>query len=227
MARFDLLPARPRVFNVGAVASLILHGAIVILVATGPAQVDNRPSPFEQLVVFLVPPDRDLGRRTPGSAIDWSPLVGTAGATEEPIPRPDQPEQALPIGTAGQPEETSPAAEPSAPVVIEETALSEIEVDSAVVRDPNSSAPVYPAALLANHLEGSTFVHYVVDTSGRVDISTIQVVRTTHEEFAASVKEALAVMRFQPAVQASQRVRQWVQQNFAFKIVRSVPSDTT
>ncbi len=227
MARFDLLPARPRVFNLGAVASLILHGAIVALVATRSAQVDDRPSPFDQLVVFLVPPNRDLGRRTPGSAIDWSPLVGNRGATEEPIPRRDPPEQTLPIGTAGQPEAITPAAEPSTPAVVEETALSEIDVDSAVVRDPTSSAPVYPADLLANHIEGSTFVHYVVDTTGRVDVSTIQVVRTTHEAFAESVRDALAGMRFQPAVQAAQRVRQWVQQNFAFKIVRAVPTDTT
>lgn len=225
VARFDLLPARPPIFDVGALASFVVHAAIVVVVATNSLRSDDRPSPIDQLVVFLAPPDRELGRRAPGTAIDWSAVVGTAGATETPLPHVDEPEQTLSIGTAGD-TATTPV-EPAAPAVVEETALSEIDVDSAVVRDSNSVAPAYPAKLLAKSIEGSTFVHYVVDTSGRVDVSTIQVIRTTHEEFATSVKEALASMKFQPAVQGSQRVRQWVQQSFAFRIIRPVPADTT
>ncbi len=225
MTRFELLPAPPPRFTLGAVVSLALHAMIVAAIATRSVLSEDHPGPLDQLAVFLVPLDRDLGQRTPGAAIDWSALTGTGGATEEPMPKVDQPEQTIPIGTAGD-TATAPA-EPSAPAVVEETALSEIEVDSAVVRDPASVAPAYPPNLLAKGIEGGTFVHYVVDVSGRVDISTIQIIRTTHPEFATAVAEALASMRFQPAVQGSQRVRQWVQQNFAFKIVRPTPADTT
>lgn len=225
MTRFELLPAPPPRFHAGAVVSLALHAMIVAAIATRSVLSEDRPGPLDQLAVFLVPLDRDLGQRTPGAAIDWSALEGTGGATEEPMPKVDQPEQTLPIGTAGD-TATAPA-EPSAPAIVEETALSEIEVDSAVVRDPSSVAPAYPPALLAKGIEGGTFVHYVVDITGRVDVSTIQIIRTTHPEFATAVAAALAAMRFQPAVQGSQRVRQWVQQNFAFKIVRPAPTDTT
>lgn len=226
MARFELLPARPSIVDIGALASLLVHGAAVLaVVATNSLRADDSGSPIDRFVVFLAPPDRDLGRRAPGTPIDWSAVVGTGGATETPLPHVDQPEQTLPIGTAGD-TATAPAEPPAAPPV-EETALSEVEVDSAVVRDPSSAAPIYPAKLLAKSIEGTTFVHYVVDTTGRVDVSTIQVIRTTHEEFAAAVKEALASMRFQPAVQGTQRVRQWVQQSFAFRIIRPAPPDTT
>ncbi len=225
MTRFELLPARPPRFDVGALVSLVIHGTIVAAIATRSVLSEDRPGPLDQLAVFLVPLDRDLGRRAPGAAINWAAIAGTGGATEEPMPKVDQPEQTLPIGTAG--DTVTVPSEPSAPDVVEETALSEIEVDSVVVRDPNSVAPAYPPALLAKGVEGGTFVHYVVDTTGRVDVSTIQIIRSTHPEFATSVAQALALMRFQPAVQGSQRVRQWVQQNFAFKIVRPAPPDTT
>jgi TonB family protein len=109
-----------------------------------------------------------------------------------------------------------------------ETALTEIEVDSMVERDPTSAAPMYPAEMLEKSIEGATFVHYVVDTTGRVDTLTIRVIRSTHAAFTRSVREALGLMRFRPAVQGAQRVRQWVQQNFAFKILqRAPPADTT
>ncbi len=225
MTHLELLPPPPPRFDMGALMSLAIHAMIVGAVATGSVLAEDRSGPLDQLAVFLVPLDRDLGRRTLGAAIDWSAIAGTGGATEEPMPKVDQPEQTLPIGTVG--DTVTVPSEPSAPEVVEETALSEIEVDSAVVRDPNSMAPAYPAALLAKGIGGGTFVHYVVDTAGRVEVSTIQIIRTTHPEFATAVTEALALMRFQPAVQGSQRVRQWVQQNFAFKIVRSAPADTT
>ena len=48
------------------------------------------------------------------------------------------------------------------------------------------------------------------------------------KQLKGSVKEALGKMRFRPAVQASKKVRQWVEQNFAFRIApKTVAADTT
>ena len=147
---------------------------------------------------------------------------------DRPLPKVERPEATLPVGLAGEtkPVEVAPA---TGPVEAAETALTEIEVDSTVKRDPTSAAPEYPPSLLSQRVEGSTFVHYVVDTTGRVDTTTIQVVRATHPAFALSVRTALAQMIFRPAVQSSQKVRQWVQQNFAFRINIPPPphADTT
>jgi len=58
-------------------------------------------------------------------------------------------------------------------------------------------------------------------------ISTTDV--SSHPEFANAVREALTHMRFRPAIQSSRKVRQWVEQNFAFRITppRPAPADTT
>jgi TonB family protein len=207
-----------------AIASLIVHAVILAPVALGRIAREPAADRIDQLVVFLVPPDRKTGGERHGQGVDWAGLVGSGGVTRDPLPPDPKPEQQLPLGVVGDPKPTEPEA-PSAP--IEETALSEIEVDSLVVRDPTSVAPVYPPSLLAKSVEGATFVHYVVDTMGRVDTTTISVIRTTHPEFALSVRQALAAMKFRPAIQSSRRVRQWVQQNFAFRISKPVPSDTT
>lgn len=227
MAHFELLPPRARFWDSGAITSLILHGVLVVPMLIGPGPAALAEGPVERLVVFLIPPDKEVGAASPGKGVDWSGLVGDGGTVSEPLPPDPAPAEELPLGTAGEPEAEPEA--PAAPPVLEETALTEIEVDSTVVRDPTSAAPLYPAELLAKNIEGSAYVNYVVDTTGRVDISTITVVRSTHPEFARSVRDALAMMKFQPAVQSSRRVRQWVQQNFAFRIVRPGPAaaDTT
>jgi TonB family protein len=207
--------------------SLVIHAALALPYFLRTETVPERHDPLDQMVVFLVPPSETVGRQNQGSGIDWSGLDGNHGATPTPIkPRAEVPEETIALGQAGEPDTVSqdpgPAAEP-------ETALTEIEVDSAVVRDPSSAAPIYPEDLLHKSIEGATFVHYVVDTTGMVDTSTIQVVRTTHPGFALAVREALGKMRFRPAVQASRKVRQWVEQNFAFRITppKTVAADTT
>ena len=223
MGRFNLIEPASRRLGTGALISLLVHGSLIIPIIAVHRLARASTDPIEQLVVFLVPPDRPTGGESHGRNLDWAGLVGSNGATRTPLPLDPKPEQTIPLGPPGDTVATAPQA-PSAPE--EETALSEIEVDSAVVRDPTSAAPVYPPTLLAKSVEGATFVHYVVDTLGRVDTATIQVIRATHPEFAESVRLALGMMKFQPAVQSSRRVRQWVQQNFSFRINRPKPNPT-
>jgi hypothetical protein len=59
---------------------------------------------------------------------------------------------------------------------------------------------------------------YVVDTTGRVDTTTIEVVVSDDPKFTQSVREALDHMRFRPAIRAGRPVRQRVQQKFRFQI---------
>jgi hypothetical protein len=68
-------------------------------------------------------------------------------------------------------------------------------------------------------------VQFVVDTLGRVDTMSFAVIETTHAEFAEAVRAVLPAMRFSPAVTASRKVRQLVQQPFLFRILP--PSHTT
>ena len=94
----------------------------------------------------------------------------------------------------------------------------EIDVDSAVKRFEWSAAPEYPLNLLRQEIQGNAFVIYVVDTTGVADSTSLQVVKATHTDFVEAVRKALPRMRFRPAILGGQKVRQLVQQNFAFKI---------
>lgn len=225
MASFELLPPRPARGGFGVMASLLLHLALIapFVITLRPAAEDN--DPIDQLVVFLVPPDVAVGRGTDGAPIQWSDPAGTEGVTEAPPPLTDVSEDALDLGDPGDAEPFDSVI--TGRMVATESALTEVEVDSVVERDPTSAAPRYPEAMLLKQVEGSTFVHYVVDTTGRVDTTTIRVIRTTAPEFAVAVKDALALMKFRPAIQATRKVRQWVEQNFAFRIVAPQPADTT
>jgi len=212
--------------TLGFAASLLLHAAITAPIVIPDRAKTESQDRIDQLVVFLVPPDVEGTRSGAGPGVEWAGAKGEEGTDQEAPPPPPEPEEGiLAQGDPGPRDSTTPRplGEPE-PV---ETALTEIEVDSTVERDPTSASPVYPPEMLERKISGSTFVNYVVDTTGRVDVGTIRVVRTTHSAFAVAVREALAKMRFRPAIQGSRKVRQWVEQSFAFKIVPPARADTS
>ena len=96
--------------------------------------------------------------------------------------------------------------------------FSEIEVDSAATRDPDSAGPVYPVKLLALKVEGTTLVQFVVDSTGRVVVSSVIVLESTHPEFTQAVRDALPDMKYQPARLGKRTVAQLVEQRFGFRI---------
>jgi TonB family protein len=101
---------------------------------------------------------------------------------------------------------------------IPDTAFSVLEVDKIAERYDSSAAPVYPHDLLALGVEGLVQAIYVVDTTGQVDTTTVEVVESNDPRFTASVRTALGQMRFRPARRAGKSVRQVVEQRFRFKI---------
>lgn len=102
-----------------------------------------------------------------------------------------------------------------------DTVFTIAEVDSAVAVDPSSAAPVYPPALLKLGIEGSVMVRYVVDSMGRADVETLQIIRASRIEFAVAVREVLPFMRFTPARVGPRAVPQLVEQPFNFRIQKS------
>jgi TonB family protein len=69
-------------------------------------------------------------------------------------------------------------------------------------------------------VEGSFVVEFVVDSTGRVDEKTMTFPSTAHPMFLRAVRDALLHSRYFPAELAGMRVRQLVQQQFSFVIVR-------
>jgi protein TonB len=85
---------------------------------------------------------------------------------------------------------------------------------------PGSATPAYPDILRQAGVEGEALVSFIVDTNGRVDLASFKVIRSTHDLFAAAVRNALPRMRFIPAMVGDRKVRQLVQQPFSFAIVK-------
>lgn len=99
-------------------------------------------------------------------------------------------------------------------------------VDSEVVRVDGSAAPAYPNSLLNAGVEGYVEAEFVVDTTGWVDLSSVQILNSTHQEFASSVRLALMGMQFRPAWRGARKVRQLVSQRFSFRMEHPVPATT-
>jgi TonB family protein len=211
--------------SLGAAVSIALHSAMVGLIVLAYQETPDKPGFTEQFVTYLVPPDRPLGRQGSAEQAAWQGSAATGGGGEEAAPA----EGELTGGplAAGEPQDTVSTPELVDPLegLLGDSVLTEIEVDSTVQRHPESAAPTYPAQLLARAVEGSAFVAYVVDSTGRVDTTSFRVIRATHPEFALAVRRALPGMRFRPALLAGIPVRQLVQQSFSFKIQQpdSVP----
>lgn len=93
----------------------------------------------------------------------------------------------------------------------------EFQVDKPVA-PAGGCSPEYPAMLRAAGVEGTVLVQFVVGLDGRADPSTFKPLKTPHQLFTASIRRALACMRYTPAEVGGHRVRQLVQQPFQFGI---------
>jgi protein TonB len=67
--------------------------------------------------------------------------------------------------------------------------------------------PRYPEALRRAGIDGTVVVKFVVDTLGRVDPASIEVLNSSHDLFTAAVRETLARLRFNPARTGDRKVR--------------------
>ena len=111
----------------------------------------------------------------------------------------------------------SPAVSPALPVG--EIALPE-QVDRVVVPRASNPRPVYPNALRNAVVEGDVVIRFVVDTTGRVERNSVEVLRASHSLFADAVREWLPRTRYEPATIAGRPVRQLVEQSVGFTLKR-------
>lgn len=94
------------------------------------------------------------------------------------------------------------------------------QVERPVVMAPGSRGPAYPEMLRAAGVEGTVLAQFVVDTTGRVVMSTFTTLSSPHAFLTATVKRALETMRFLPAEAGNRKVPQLVHQPFVFSLAR-------
>jgi hypothetical protein len=204
-----------------AVLSVLAHAVLIAGAVSATAKAPNVPKEtLANRVYFIPPPDRvprqqgsreslryfELAPEGSGAGLGVPMLEGAREFTE--IDR-------SPPGDLGTELQSAPEA---APIPSQDTVLSVLEVDSAAIRDPQSAAPAYPVELLKEGVQGSVYTQYVVDTTGFADSTSLKILRSSHPQFTASVREALPYMRFSPARLGPRKVRQLVEQEFTFRI---------
>jgi TonB family protein len=206
-----------------AAVSIVAHVGLVWLAVsstTGGRQLptDER----EARVFFLLPPDRVDVRSRQSEIIQWG-KPGSDLSEGNLLSAPDAGWLFRQRSSGARKRGPRTGARPQLPfgpppVFIPDTAFSVLEVDKIAERYDSSAAPVYPGDLLAIGVEGLVQAIYVVDTTGQVDTTTVEVVQSNDPRFTASVRTALSQMRFRPARRGGKSVRQLVEQRFRFKI---------
>jgi TonB family protein len=96
----------------------------------------------------------------------------------------------------------------------------EFQIEKAAEPLPGNPAPRYPDMLRSANVEGQVLAQFVVDTSGRVDMNSFKVLKTTHDLFSNSVKASLPNMTFSPAQVGGRKVKQLVQMTFPFSLTQ-------
>lgn len=89
-----------------------------------------------------------------------------------------------------------------------------------LMRVVTSSIPRYPVALRQSGIDGRVLVRFVIDTTGRIEMASVQVLQSTHELFTRAVRDALSGFRFRPAETGGHHVPALAEMPFEFRITR-------
>jgi outer membrane biosynthesis protein TonB len=206
-----------------ATHALLIGGAVIGTDRAAAAVLEN----IRESIYYLPPPDRTPSQPPLEERVRYT--RAGAGAPEESV----APDSVRPLGdpraTRSRGTERGGADDvtQAAQAALSESAdsvYSVLEVDIAAVRMAGSAAPVYPPALREQYIEGSVAARDVIDSTGHAEPQSLEVLEATHPEFEQSVRDALPGMRFSPGIVGGRRIRQLVEQRFAFRMVATVPS---
>jgi TonB family protein len=115
--------------------------------------------------------------------------------------------------------DTSTGPKPARPQrVTDNQNFFEFQVEKVAELAPGNAAPRYPDMLRSANIEGEVLAQFVVDTTGHVDMSSLKVLKTTHDLFTNSVKQSLPTIKFSPALVGGRKVKQLVQMTFPFTL---------
>jgi protein TonB len=87
----------------------------------------------------------------------------------------------------------------------------------AMARESNRN-PRYPNQLQVMGVSGQVLVQFVIDTTGRADMRSFKVLRSSNPQFTEAVRTVLPSHRFYPAEERGCKVKMYVQMPFTFMI---------
>jgi TonB family protein len=78
--------------------------------------------------------------------------------------------------------------------------------------------PRYPRTMEMMAVPGRVMIQFIIDTTGGVELRSIEVVQSTHEAFEAPARESVAGALFRPARLGALPVRQLTRQPISFAV---------
>lgn len=215
-----------------SVASVMIHAAVIGWAAIITARETigaPKPEPRLQPVVF------DLVKQRPVEQPTTAPLAGPTIATAPralvlltptviptDIPPVDLTRELTPIDFAARrvaPGNLLCYRDCAAPAANGATDAGMWTANDVMMRLRDAPVPPrYPEALRRAGIEGSVIVKFVVDTLGRVDMASLEIVSSTHEAFTSAVREAIARFRFSPSQAGSRKVPALAMMPFQFTL---------
>jgi protein TonB len=93
------------------------------------------------------------------------------------------------------------------------------EVEKMAAALPGNKEPKYPEILRSTKQTGQVLVGFIVDTTGKADMSSFTVIESTNELFTAEVKKVLPSYNFRPAEISGRKVRVHVRLPFEFTLI--------
>ena len=220
----------------GTMASIVVHGILITAAVLGTLHASQAmEKPKAEKVEFVTvkkdepPPPKDQPKPPPDVVMKAPPPKGFQVLTA-PIKIPDvipQIDLSKKVtdendfsgkGVAGGTSKGIVGGTPT-PVNDNQTYF-EFQVEKQVTPDPRNAPPRYPDMLRSANVEGEVLAQFVVDTTGRADMSTFKVLKSTHDLFTNAVKAALPNMRFFPAEVGGKHVKQLVQMPFQFNLTK-------
>ena len=202
-------------------AHVVFVGAAVY--GTG-AQSRQLADEIAQRVYYLPPPDRVHSTESLRERIQYVDVGNGARVTglESPTGTPVGAAKADDKGGRGAVGADPLDQEASVSIPSADSVYSILNVEESAARAEGSAAPIYPPELIAKGVEGAVLTNFVIDTTGRADTTTIEVLQATDPLFEQSVRVAIPGMRFSPAAVQGRKVRQVVEQRFQFRITPPV-----
>ncbi len=220
----------------GSMVSLVMHvlmgvGLVILTKNAGVANEDNvqEKAEFVEVKKDEPPPEPEKPPPPPPDAVAAPPTPKGFQVLQPPIDIPDViPDIDLSQkitdeadftgkGVAGGIGAGDPTIKTAPPVVAQDQPYFDYQVEKPAMAQPGVT-PAYPEMLRTAGVEGTVLVMFVVDTTGRADMSTFKVLKTDNELFSIAVKNALARMRFLPAEVGGKKVKQLVQQPYGFTL---------
>lgn len=227
---FQRITARQReasIFKGSALVSAGLHALLLVAVGVhvsgGPARIHDT---IAEGIIFLAPlPSATAGPGVPTERLAFTDIPGPDGTGD--ILGSDAGSLARAVEgamgqLAGRPQAGHEGVEshelPNIFATRSDSIYLSSQVDNPAAFDSRSGAPMYPDSLRNAGVEGTVTAQFVVDTTGRVDLTSFVLLESTHGRFTQSVREALPRMLFRPAQLHGQKIKQLVQLPFVFKL---------